>query len=60
MTDIWGLGALLRAFGSLSRPFDNKSICHDKAEKIPSLRGARSDEAIHAAFWIASSPRFGE
>jgi hypothetical protein len=35
------LGALLRAFGSSLRPFNNKGIRHGKAEKTPSLRGAQ-------------------
>jgi hypothetical protein len=39
------VGALLRTFGSLSRPFNNKGIRHGKAGKTPSLLGLR-DVAI--------------
>jgi hypothetical protein len=37
---------LLRAFGSLSRPFNNKSIRHGKAGETLSLE-ERSNVAIH-------------
>jgi hypothetical protein len=41
MTEVQGLGALSRALGSLSRPFNNKGIRHGKTGKTPSLRGAQ-------------------
>jgi hypothetical protein len=41
MTEFWEFGVLMRAFGSLPRPFNNKGIRHGKAGKIPSLRGAQ-------------------
>jgi hypothetical protein len=43
---------LLRAFGSLPRPFNNKSIRHGKVGKTPSLRGAQrrgNPESFNAA-----------
>jgi hypothetical protein len=55
MTGVWGLGALSRAFGSLPRPLNNKSIRHGKVGKPPSLRGAKR-RGNPGSFNVAAKP----